>query len=86
MAESIPAATGAAIRNGTSGKTITDPRNGTMAVGLRSGKIASGNETVKSIPATIKADTTDGSLLDLRPYRHDSRAGGRGRAMNGAAL
>ena len=57
-----------------------------MMTGAWSDTIATGMKIVKAIPATIETDTTNGSLLDLRPCRHDSRAGERERAMSGVAL
>jgi hypothetical protein len=77
VVESTPAVTRTATRNGMSGTMIAD---------MRSSPIAAGMKTVKGSPAAIEATTTNGSVLDLRPFRKDCRAGEGARAMNGAAL
>jgi hypothetical protein len=77
VVESTAAVTRTAPRNGTSGTMITD---------MRSSPIAAGMNAMKASPAAIEVITTNDSLLDLRPSRHDCRAGERAGAMNGAAL
>jgi hypothetical protein len=58
IVESTPAATGTAIRSGTSGTMMTDEGSDTMVTGMKAGK---------DLPVRIEADATSASLLDLRP-------------------
>ena len=57
-----------------------------MTDDMGSDAMATGMKTGNGLPATIEADATNGSLLDLRPLSARFPASGRQRAMSNTAL